>query len=501
MGLIKLFVLSLINIGVLCQDQLVPSFNTIPVISENGFALIKSKQIPIVENYTKIVHVINITELEENLILIQENIIKLNMSEQDTLFDPIVNEIKQAKHNINLFQNKKKRSKRGLLNIVGKLNKYLIGTMDSEDSEEIYSHLQNLDENLKQITGAENSQLIINKNIVKNLESVRDQLNANQQNITKYFYNVSNTLVLDEIKFENMFKTFVLLQQLNKHLEQIKDIILASQINILPHDILTETEIEKYDITMEVLPYLKSNVIIYKSLIAICLSIPKFSSKKFFENILIPFPNSNNEELNTPIFRMLVWEKEIYEQPITITKEKNLIEIKNNCIKNIFKSNSNCTYIRNKEKSIEQIENGLIILRNFDQNFISHNCYNKTFIEENVNKNLIIKFHFCKVKIENVNYVNEDNLYFETNLIPQINFKDRKIMNLTLENIHIETIENREQINYINFKQNTNFGLSTFIIIFIVIIVIIIVYKKYCTSEKTVNKIVIRNQPYVDPFK
>ncbi|MHC5848257.1 hypothetical protein ACYT7O_10835, partial [Streptococcus pyogenes] len=82
--------------------------------------------------------------------------------------------------------------------------------------------------------------LIINKNIVKNLESVRDQLNANQQNITKYFYYVSNTLVLDEIKFENMFKTFVLLQQLNKHLEQIKDIILASQINILPHDILTE---------------------------------------------------------------------------------------------------------------------------------------------------------------------------------------------------------------------------------------------------------------------
>lgn len=101
--------------------------------------------------------------------------------------------------------------------------------------------------------------------------------------------------------------------------------------------------------------------------------------------------------------------------------------------------------IINNERSIEEIETGIIITRNLEAIRVQQNCINQNII---LKGNNLIKFTNCNIKIGDYQFSNNLEEFRESVILPvaNINFTKR-INNITLETIHLESINNRETIN------------------------------------------------------
>ena len=158
--------------------------------TDYGFILLKKGVEPVIESYTKLLHVINITDYQVTLNNLESNFELLGEGRE--IIGP---ELELARHNLNTLlpiENRKNRIKRGLINIAGKFNKIFWGNMDSEDADEIYSHLANLDQNGKQMTDEINKQIVINNNLIKNINKISEHVNSQQSDLNSYLINTTN---------------------------------------------------------------------------------------------------------------------------------------------------------------------------------------------------------------------------------------------------------------------------------------------------------------------
>jgi len=473
-----------------------------------GYVLQKNEEVKIIESYTKILHVVNITQYHIARTMILKNIDQLNLSISDPLNTIIKNELKDLTHNINLLtHNPRNRQKRGLINIAGKIQKYIIGTMDSEDSEQIYKKLDELDKNSGTITNELNKQVIINNKLIRNLDTIEEHLNKQNAQITNYLYNIQNKteeLILTEHRLELLLYTSTLLQILNKQLEKFLDIILLSKLEILPHDILSDEEIQKYELTIDTIPFIKPNIIISNNLIAFCLKLPTLTKNKYHKTLIIPIPNNHSEELDYPITEVLTNENTIFQLPQQSLKESQLIKHKNSCIRNLLNNTQNCIFKINREQSVTQIEETLI-LKNIEETEILQNC--NSFSPYNLKGNYIITFHLCKIKIKEIEYLNEENIKMQEIIMPKIYNNTPKILNnFTLEKVHLAEITNREIIELLTERQlKTDYTTYTgFIIIILISVIITLIYvklKKNKSLEKK-NEINIKFEKNIEnPFE
>ena len=120
--------------------------------SENGFTEVNIGYVNMVKSYDTIVHIVNPQEIErivDNLEFIIRN-------------SDLGDKVATLNHQITNIRNKIKtliphRQKRGLINLVGTINKWLWGTMDDNDTIDIEENFKVVDTN--------------NHNIIENLNS------------------------------------------------------------------------------------------------------------------------------------------------------------------------------------------------------------------------------------------------------------------------------------------------------------------------------------------
>ena len=79
------------------------------------------------------------------------------------------------------IQNRNRIKKRGLIDIGGKVVKWLFAHMDSEDADEIYGHLDNLDRNGGQINDQVNKHVVINEGLIKGIINITESLRQTQE--------------------------------------------------------------------------------------------------------------------------------------------------------------------------------------------------------------------------------------------------------------------------------------------------------------------------------
>lgn len=106
--------------------------------NNNGYTKINLGKVKIIKSYTKVLHVINITEFERTTNHIRSNILSLE-SKLD-LIGPMYNTINQSLVLLDAkIENIKPHSetKRALMNILGTGLKYLADTMDHDDKTQI----------------------------------------------------------------------------------------------------------------------------------------------------------------------------------------------------------------------------------------------------------------------------------------------------------------------------------------------------------------------------
>lgn len=465
--------------------------------TEYGFILLERGTEPVVDFYTKIIHVINLTNYEMSLENIERNLLVLNENK-----DFLIPEIDLARQNLHLLLPQNNRVKRGLINIGGKAIKWLYGNMDSDDAEEIYSHLKNLDENAKQMTSELNKQVVINNEIISNIDKISDHVNKQQSELSEYLVNVTkntNRAISLSEKFQLTLKIHVDLNLLNRQIEKILDTLLLSRLEVLPHDIFSEKERKLLNISAEKLPFIKSNVLTFGEIMVFAIFVPSFTREIFSKATVIPIPNKQFEELDNPIENVILCNDFVYQSsPETLVKKKLKIH-KNNCIRNALKKSNQCKLRINNKTVIEEIDEGIIVTKNLKLTEVKQNCSDENVYVKNNN---VIHFKNCSVKIENLFFDNKIIKFIANNVIQtvHVNFS-KEINNLTLENLLIENIKNRGEIKYINFKSNVSTGTLSFLLFLTVIFIIFIIFKYVCNQTKKQEIVTKIEMPtFVDPF-
>lgn len=495
--------LLIILIGLTYGQQL----QIFPVNNDNGYLISKINEKSIIQSYTKILHIINLTTFEALIDAFTKNINNFEFDENSNDLIFLTREINNLKkHLIRLIPRISKRNKRGLLNVVGTGFKYIIGTMDSNDAEEIYSHLKNLEQNTRQLTDETNSQVMINNNLIKGLNDVTEHFNEQQTLLTDKFNEFLvkiNQGLLNMERHQNVLQLYANIMTIDRHFEKIEDIILLSKLNVFAHDILTDEEINKYNLSIEAFPYIKNSVLFKDHLIVFAILIPKFTTEKYFHSIIIPCPNLENYELNIDSTEIIIQGNHIFENTQEyITKQKLRIH-QNKCIRNLLQTNNSCPYRFNSEENIELIKENIIITKKLPLTNLTQDCIDQNFPIKGTN---IILFNNCKIKIENTEYSNKIETFKDSLIFPTVNLnKNKLINNVTLKELHGSTIENRKIINYLEQSHKNNLYI-TFVIICIIIVLIIVSiticffkYKKLRNkkSKNNVNLKVAIEQPYV----
>ena len=144
------------------------------------------------------------------------------------LTEKINTEITEVVHNEFSIQ-PNKRSKRGLINLVGNTEKFLFGTMDNEDSKKIYDQLQIITSNKKKEVKLINEQTAVissnyqtlieaNKKLTDDATRITDKMNELTEQTSNYITDQNNR----EKK-----------NQLNEHFTEMTNILLTSCTTII----------------------------------------------------------------------------------------------------------------------------------------------------------------------------------------------------------------------------------------------------------------------------
>ena len=142
--------------------------------NNEGYVPIKIGDIRLTDHTIKILHIINITEIEIARNQIEDNIKLLNRtlpsdSINDNIHMTIVRSFIELDTKLRALT-PKTRYKRGLIDLLGKTLKVIAGTMDSDDEKDIYNSLHNLDIDSAQLIDQNNKQVKINKELQNQVE-------------------------------------------------------------------------------------------------------------------------------------------------------------------------------------------------------------------------------------------------------------------------------------------------------------------------------------------
>uniref|UniRef100_W8AKY8 Retrovirus-related Env polyprotein from copia-like transposable element 17.6 n=1 Tax=Ceratitis capitata TaxID=7213 RepID=W8AKY8_CERCA len=349
--------------------------------------------------------------------------------------------------------------------------------MDDDDRQELNEHLKVIEENDHKLINAHNKQINVNLELQQNIDLLSEKVNENIKVYNSILNNVNITQKKDIEAIELI------------HL-QIQDLIAFSRIGILGRNILTYEEIKKFEINKKKLKYIKSKVLEINKNLIIVIMIPQFCKEDYFEIEILPVPNKFNKEINIDKQRYITDTEKVYDYTDEIIFKERL-NLSYKCIQNIFKSKFKfCTSRTHNETEIKEIEKGIVFTKSLEKTKIKHDCNKMKYV---IQGNNIIEFKKCSISINENNFENFDNIFYNLVILP---FYEE--MNVTsninsLENVHLKNIENTKQIKELKYKHTTNENYSISLTIKITIILISLL-TKYCLKYKKLCKRLLRKE-------
>lgn len=412
-----------------------------PIQAKNGYLIFQTGNIDLPTNYEYHCLTVNLTKTEQTY---------KNLMEQTREFEHL-DQIQYLKEKLNREMNGIKiaqRNKRGLANFVGTFYKYLFGTLDQQDREELESKIDNLSENSIQIN---------------ELNKVIDAINKGIETVNR----------LNENQNENQ-RLAILIFNLQEFTEYIEDIELGMQFTrlgifnpkLLKHDPLKHINSEKL-LNIKTSTWLQVNT----NEILIISHIPRTIIKTPIYKIL-PYPDQNQNIITETLHDKYY----IKNQQVFKVKTKEIVN--NKCIIGLLRqTNTECRYTKMyKNFELNYIEPNIIITWNLPKTLLNQNCINKDLIAEGNN---IIKVFNCSIQIEDVIITNTMLDYTRT---IYVNNNITKLEPLSY--IVAKEIFQNHSKQY--FKTQT-----ILLILLVVIIIIIIIYLIY--KFKNIPKRIIIN--------
>lgn len=458
-----------------------------------GYIPIKENDIKLIDHYTKILHLINLTNYHHSIDIIGTNINLLNGTISDV--KPLLNTLE---HNFTLLKAKVNnlsphfRNKRGLINVLGKGVKFITGNMDNDDEIEIRNALNIFTTNQKEESFKLNSLIQVSEILSSQIENITTHINTQQTMITKHINRFRNEIQnkIQDLEDEMLFLKHVYqidndITLLRNHVDDIGQIIFTGKLGIIPTDVLDDKEIKLID-DYETYTNIKIGITYFNENILIALSIPKYSPKLFSQILFEPIPNKENKSLYLTENRILIDGKDnLYHANLTSKNIKNLEPFKDHCIENIIRNKTpECNFKKFEGYEIKEIKQGFLLFKNYYGN-VSHDCIRET--DEELFGTFILNFQNCKVFAENKTYYNNEIKFKEniilSNLITEIN-ENKTYLDVKLEDLYLKQINYESNFKRIEFdnKRNKIFNVTSnginITIIIAIIIIVTLLYKK-----------------------
>lgn len=259
-----------------------------------------------------------------------------------------------------------KRSKRGLINLGGKVSKWLFGTLDAEDGKRINSIFKHLDKNDHLLQEKINEQITLVKEIMVKTNHSISQIKSNMLIITQNINQFSERL--NEVNSLNLMINSLLLLQIhlsqvtnaitfaNLHkihptflsLENLNSIITKMKASYPPTQLVSFTDHHKYYSFLGIQLIFKDDRIIF------LIQFPILMPQNFQTYFIYPIPINNKIILPSKPYLILnergvlhQYQDEPCEEVENVHYCLNHLQTEDNCVVNIIKNNkpNNCTTI------------------------------------------------------------------------------------------------------------------------------------------------------------
>lgn len=446
-------------------------------------------EIKIVQQYFRTYHIFNLSTYEEAISTIGFNLNQIKQHATLPLPHTLTYGFEQLKINYNQLVPHHMIKKRGLANLLGSGLKFVTGVMDDNDRIEIQSEFELVKENYRNIINNSNKQTKINEQLSKGMENTVNHINDVQLKMTNKINEIAKNY--DEIQKE--LQTFMVFSEIrdniyiiNHQIETIQDIILSSKLEMLPKNILTIEEIQKYNLTVESYPYIKSCVLSNEKQIITVISIPLFTENKYTRVVIEKIPNENNYELDTKIETVITYRTTVFQfSNNKIIIEKELKPYEDECISNLLNNkHMACNFTKNYKEEVKLVLNGIIVTKNLKETLLINNCNSRKMFT--IQKNNLIKFKNCKISISDQKFENknEEHYHIIPNVKRNITVFESSNDNFTLNEIKIAHIENTNKINEITYKNQKQWYTSVSLNVTVIAICFIVIFIVICTKHK-----------------
>lgn len=439
-----------------------------------GYSEINIGKEEIVRKYDIILHIIDPNEILD--ILNQFNTLIGHIDIDKERKDLLIGEITNIRSKVLTIV--PHRYRRGLVNFVGKAFKWLYGTLDDDDRQDIEKHFSVVDGNNHEIIKTVNQQIKINTNYNESISKLKQTIETDRQRILDKFNQIeglSIRLHSETFFIEQMFK----LSTLKEKVETIQQNIASARIGVLHPNLLTNEEIVTYNIDFKKLLNIRTGVATFdnnKIIFAIKLPVDTINANK---KLLMPMPNEKNIEIVSD-FEFVVEIEQIFYK---FEENKSLKELRKsrNCV-----FEENCSLKKNTLEQMIEIDSTTLIVKNIRSKPFHSTCDERNFT---INGNYLFSFNNCTISIKNVLFSNTVSEYKDSFIVPNTNqtFQTEKI--LTFDDIVLKQESNIKAINELKFHKHLNysFGSLTILIIIAIIVVLIIIRQKQTKLKVQLN--------------
>lgn len=456
---------------------------SIKYLHNDPVLMIKLSDCKIQNGFDKIVHPINLSSIEQNVLLITKIIRQLDSSLPIAQLATeksraLINNLRQVKP----YNPRRKRR----WDTLGSAWKWLAGSPDADD-------LRLINTTMNELIEQNNQQFIINKMVNERIDDVTKAVN----NIIKQ-QNMENKILIEEY---DTITLLLYMDTLNNVLEEIQDTILRSKIALPNNKIITLKEILlieallreqgiKLDFPEQALNYVTPKIATKGDMMYYILQTPRLQRLKAEVIQIFPLIVNNTTILHTAQYLVKIGNDffQTNNPSEFIQKLPDLVPLNDECLLPIMKgTESSCNATRKTNSQVLMITDNKLLINNGFNHLIHSDCgpQNRT-----LTGNFLITFNNCTLDINGEKFSSRE---FSTNKSLEIDgaFANLKItLSLTehkdINEIHNNTIWNRNRMQLISFEQDKQHiwiksllsGLSTTAIIMIGIIIYICVRKR-----------------------
>lgn len=445
--------------------------------------LLKQKECRIQTSYIKYIHPINMSKIEENVLLISK--VSRGLNSQLAISKLVMEKSRALMNNLRQIKPITPRRIRRW-DALGTAWKWLAGTPDAEDLRMLNSTSNNLIEQ-------NNQQIVINEMVNQRIQDITKTVNQliEQQRI-------ENKILLEEY---DAITLMLYIDTINSILVEIQDTILKARIRLPNNKLLTLQEILWIESTLhkqgiqtqlpeQALNYVIPKIAIKGSSLLYILQVPQLENTTSEIIQILPLIVDNTVIIDIPRYVIKSgnkWYKTSNQQDF-VQPLNDLTLLNDQCVQQILKGQtSKCRAVNEQNTFISQIAENKILVNNAQNVQLRSNCGPEN---RNLTGNFVIMFNNCNLQLDNQHFTSIDIIGNETQVIqgafPNLTI-NREILELhSIEAISNLTLQNRSKMEHLQLRQFNHgnwitsilAGLSTTTLMMLGIILFVCLRKK-----------------------